>query len=91
MPEAPAYRASGDPLLDLRNRTWGEKDRSEAAVVAWGEVSVAAARPRAHAGVLKDLAWSQQTPVRLRLDVLDLLTSDDTPEGEVADSKRWCR
>lgn len=84
---APAYRASGDPLLDLRNPNLGEKDRSEAAVVAWGEVSGGVRDRERTRAALKDLAWSQQTPVRLRLDVLDLLTSDDTPEGE-ADSKR---
>jgi len=82
-----SYRASGDPLLDLRNPNISERERSDAAVVAWGEVSGGVRDRERTRAALKDLAWSQQTPVRLRLTVLDLLTSDTTDEG-AADSKR---
>lgn len=81
------YRASGDPLLDLRNPNLSERDRSEAATVAWGEVTGGVRDRERTRAALKDLAWSQQTPVRLRLSTLDLLTSDPDPAGQ-ADSKR---
>ncbi|GJM19567.1 MAG: hypothetical protein DHS20C14_17800 [Phycisphaeraceae bacterium] len=84
---SPAYRPSGDPLLDLRNPNLFAPERSEAAHVAWGEVR-AGVRDRARTrGAFKDLAWSHQTPDALRHAVLELILSDTDPEGE-ADSKR---
>ncbi|MFT5422518.1 MAG: hypothetical protein ACI89L_000275 [Phycisphaerales bacterium] len=82
-----ATRASGDPLLDLRNPALSVVDRSSAASIAWGEVETGVRERERARATFKDLAWSRQTAPLLRAQLVDHLMSDQDPVGE-ADSIR---
>jgi hypothetical protein len=70
-----------DPLADIRNPRLTESRRLEAIRKAWtqaerGEVDRIAVRDE-----LKNVAWSSGWPLKMRMEALRSLASDQTPEG----------
>ena len=83
----PKYQPSGDPILDLRNPDLSERKRLNAVDIAWTEAQGGARDLAETRQALKDLAWSQSTPLPLRQRLVTRLMEDTTPEG-MADSRR---
>lgn len=84
------FTPTGNPLLDLRNPELLERDRVQAAILAWEEVEQGVRVRERTRTALKNLAWSNSTSPELRLTVLDLLMSDQSEEGG-ADSRAMAR
>ncbi|HCT44086.1 MAG TPA: hypothetical protein DF699_02590, partial [Phycisphaerales bacterium] len=84
------FEPTGNPLLDLRNPELLERDRIAAARAAWSEVEEGIRDRERTRYALKNLAWSGGTERPLRLTVIELLMSDESPEGN-ADSRAMAR
>lgn len=82
--------ASGDSLTDVRDPKLAPDRRAEAVVEAWAETSPGTPRRAAVRDSLKDLAWSANAPVQVRLAALDQLLNDTDPEG-LEDSRTMAR
>lgn len=85
-----SFTPTGNPLLDLRNPELLERDRVQAAQLAWDEVERGVRVRERTRQALKNLAWSNATTPKLRLTVLELLMSDESVEGS-ADSRSMAR
>ncbi|PCI10110.1 hypothetical protein COB72_04270 [bacterium] len=85
-----SFTPTGNPLLDLRNPELLERDRVQAARLAWDEVEKGVRVRERTRKALKNLAWSNATSSNLRLTVLELLMSDQSEEGN-ADSRAMAR
>lgn len=87
----PACRSSGPsatPMLDTRNPALTVNQRVAAAEQAWDNArGDPDAREKSRA-VFKSLVWSTETPRPLRHKLVDLLLSDESPEG-LADSRSF--
>lgn len=70
------------PLIRVLDPQLTETRRAEAVEEAWAEVEAGSLDRQQTRKDFKALAWSQRTPLTLRLAVLRALMSDTTPEGE---------
>jgi hypothetical protein len=84
------FKPSGNPLLDVRNPELLERDRVAAARAAWDEVESGVRMRDRTREAFKSLAWSNGTGEDVRRELVRLLMSDRSPEGE-ADSRRMAR
>lgn len=83
----PKLQPSGDPILDLRNPELSERKRLNAIDTAWTEAQGGARDHGETRQAMKDLAWSQSTPLPVRQRLVTRLMEDSTPEGS-EDSRR---
>lgn len=84
------FTPSGNPLLDVRNPELLARDRVAAARAAWAEVESGVRNRERTREAFKSLAWSNSTEQPVRLTLVELLMSDETPEG-AADSLSMAR
>ncbi len=75
-------------MLDTRNPELKVSRRVEAARIAWASSFDDPEVHRKARAVFKSLVWSTMTPRPLRLELVDKLLLDETPEGR-ADSRRF--
>lgn len=88
VPACTAQKPITTPMLDTRNPQIKVSRRVEAAKMAWESSFGDPETHRKARAVFKSLVWSTQTPRPLRLELVDKLLLDDTPEG-LADSRRF--
>lgn len=83
-------RRGSSPLTDLRNPALSASTRVEAVDALWGQTRPGTPDRAAARKTMKDLAWSQATPLDLRLKIMRTLLDDTDAEG-AADAREMAR